>query len=733
MHYHKRKLALAMSHILLLASFEAFAQQVAPDTPPDTEDAVTLERVVATAQKRVEYILEVPAAINVIEGSWLESTGAGQLTDFAAYIPGFQVDSGGSPGKVSMALRGLAPLGTSATIGSYIDDTPLGSSGQTMAATTYALDLLPYDIESVEVLSGPQGTLYGASSMGGLVKYITRDADVNDVEMRAGVDASNVSNASKLGWGGRASFNMPLAPGKVGLRASVSRKYTPGYIDNSALGTKGQNGYDQLASRLALTWKIHDDASLRFQGIWQRVDADNTTKVALDALNHKPLTGTYTSINALAEPYKNDLDYYAATLDWNLGWATFVSASSFSKSTLSETQDLSATYGPLFPLFGIDQGLSDIRLDFDLEKWTQELRLASVSSDHVEWLAGAFFTGERANQRQNLIAYDNDGNGIAPLNPMADVALPSKYKESAVFADVTYKVSPRFDLSLGARLARNTQQFTQITSGALVGEASTPGRSSETVSTYKFSSRWHVSDDAMFYGRVASGYRPGGPNVSLPGVPISVKSDSTVNYEVGFKADLLDRRASLEIAAFSVHWKDMQVVAFTDTNLSYLDNAGGGKSKGVELSTLFRPMAGMRVGLNGAWTDAHLDNDVPPASGLVAGGRMPMTPKLSWSAIADYSFTLQNGWTASMGGAYRHVGNRVGLQGFAIDGYNALDLHADVGNHTWSARLFIRNAANSKGYMSIAPMVNGATGATSYLNGVPVQPRTIGIALDYRY
>lgn len=734
MHSRQHMLALAVSQACILAASGAFAAETAGEEPPaaDAERVVMLERVVATAQKRSEDIMQVPATISVLDGDWLEASSSRHLTDFAAHVPGFQVDSQGAPGKVSLALRGLAPIGTSATVGTYIDDTPLGSSGQMMAATSYALDLLPYDVESVEVLSGPQGTLYGASAMGGLVKYVTRDADVDYTELRAGVEVNSVDGASSLGHGARASFNLPIAPGRAGLRASVARNEVPGYIDNLALGTRDQNGYEQLAGRMALTWDLSDHARLRLQGIWQRLDADNTTRVALDAQGH-PLGGAHGSVSRVPEPYANDLDYYAATLDWDLGWAEFVSASSYSRSSLGETQDMSATYGPLFPLFGLAEGLSDIRLAFELEKWTQEFRLMARPSDRLEWLAGAFFTGEDGTQLQNLLAYDQDGAPIAALNPMADVALPNRYREDALFSDITYWFSPAFDASVGARVARNRQDYAQINSGALVGDGNTPGRSSETVSTWKLSARWRPGADTMVYGRIATGYRPGGPNVSLPGVPPMVESDTTVNYELGFKTDLFDRRASLEVAAFRIDWDDMQLVAFTDTGLSYLDNSGGATSQGVELSSLLRPAAGMTLGLNAAWIDARLDDSVPPASGMVAGARMPMTPEFSWSATFDYDFPLANGLDANVGAAYRNVGKRTGMQGFPIDGYRALDLQAGLGNQAWSLRLFVRNATNSKGHLSIAPVLNGATGAVSYLNGVPLQPRTIGLAIDYRY
>ncbi len=288
-----KRSALALACVLGMSGVAAAhaAGDDAADENPSRSEAVELERVVATAQKRVENVGEVPMAISVISEDRLETLNAGRLTDYAAYVPGFQVDSGGAPGVTSMSLRGLAPMGGGAIIGTYIDDTPVNPSNNKNRAGSYVLDMLPYDLESVEILRGPQGTLYGASSMGGLFKYITRAADTENHEFRAGMDVSTVSGAGDLGTGVRAAANFPLKEGRLGMRVSVARQTTPGYVDETNLGEKDANGYVQEAARLAFKLNITDNASLRLQGLWQKVDADSLAQVGLDPDTLQPVAG----------------------------------------------------------------------------------------------------------------------------------------------------------------------------------------------------------------------------------------------------------------------------------------------------------------------------------------------------------------------------------------------------------------------------------------------------------
>jgi outer membrane receptor protein involved in Fe transport len=182
---------------------------------PATTGTTTLQEVVVTAQKRTEDVQNVPSSVSVLSGAKLEELGATQLTDFASYVPGFNVVQGGAPGQDMLILRGLSLPSPTALVGTYIDDTPVGSSFAWLQTSNHALDLLPYDFERIEVLNGPQGTLYGANTMGGLLKYVTRQPDLDNVTGRVGAGLKENQDGSEFGWNGRASVNVPIVVGKA--------------------------------------------------------------------------------------------------------------------------------------------------------------------------------------------------------------------------------------------------------------------------------------------------------------------------------------------------------------------------------------------------------------------------------------------------------------------------------------------------------------------------------------
>ncbi len=718
---------------------EATAQE--PETAADaaapvSPDPVTLDTIIVTAHKRAEDMRDVPASISVISDAQLEDLHATQLTDFAAYVPGFQVGSGGTPGQTSLSLRGIVPISPGATVGTYLDDTPLGSSSFHARSAEFALDLLPYDVEQIEVLRGPQGTFYGANTIGGLLKYRTRAPDLQNFEIRAGADAFDVADAGDFGWGQRIGVNVPLVDDRLALRASFAHQHTPGYIDNAATGEKDQNEFAQQGARVALLWQASEDVSLQLSGMWQSVDSDDNATAVFDWPSLRPIGDGRSNVNRIAQPFEKALAYYSATLNWALGWADFVSATSYSDTTTRQVQDVTELFGVLFPLFGFPEGLSRFQLDLELEKWTQEFRLTSATGERVEWLVGTFFTHEDSKNFQLASAQSLDGAPIPGLDPLATAALPTTYKEYAVFGNLTYKFSERFDLSLGARWARNEQGFTQISSGAILPTVTVPGESTESVWTYSVAPRFHLSEDAMLYARVASGYRPGGPNVVITGAePPQVDSDSLVNYELGLKAEFLDRRALVDVALFYIDWDDIQINV-SEGGVNFRSNAGTAQSRGVELTTLFRPVAGLQLGVNGAYTDASLTEDAPSVSGL-AGDRLPSIPEWSAAFTADYSFPLRGDWAGRIGAGWRYVGERFSALESDPDrvrarAYSALDLNADLSNEHWTFRLFVKNATDKHADLNNGLLTDGF-GEPVFVFATPLQPRTVGVAVDVKF
>jgi iron complex outermembrane recepter protein len=725
-------LAVSTATGALAFSSGAAAQDAQPTPSRDDE-------IVVTAQKREQNLQDVPISISVVSGEAMQEQGAASLTDYAGYVPGLQVSTTGTPGQTTITLRGVAPLTASQTVGIYLDDAPVGSSAIYNRGGQFSLDLLPYDIERVEVLRGPQGTLYGASSIGGLLKYVTVAPSISTFSVKAGVEAFGIKGAGDLGWAGQTMFNAPLVEGKLGVTGSFAWRKTPGFVNsvnNAALDD--QNDYEQIGGRVALLWQASDRFSARLTAIYQDLDSNGNGVYAAD-LTGKRLGDGSSYNNYVPEAFRTELQYYAATLDYDFGGVTATSTTTHSTTHATQLQDATYAFGVLFPLLtggAIAPGITPFEINLGLRKWTQEVRLASPSGGSFEWLIGGFYTDEKSSNSQLVRSYDMAGNIIPALDPLATVGLPATYKEYAVFGNATLRFGERFEVTGGVRWARNEQTFRQISSGAIVPQANDPGTSEEDVVTWSVSPQFHLNDDAMLYGRVATGYRPGGPNVIVPNVPPSVDSDTLTNYEVGFKADLAGRAVSIDVAAFYMDWKDIQVTrAFG--GVSGQANGGKAVSKGVEGSLYVRPATGLTLALTGSYTDATLSEDVPEISGA-DGDQLPAVPKFSGSARLDYHADLGGTLSGDFGIGVRHASSRLSLVESdpltaRATAYTAVDLNAslNIGEH-WKLRAYARNLLDDDGELSRSTLTNGLN-EPSFLAITPLQPRTIGVAFDLSF
>lgn len=722
-----------------VGSGEDLTREPATTHSTSAPQEATVEEIIVTAQKRSERIQDVPGSVSVVGKDLLENLHVTQLTDVGAYVPGLQIASGGTPGQTTIILRGVAPLGPGATVGTYIDDTPVGGSSGYARNTSFALDLLPYDVQRIEVLRGPQGTLYGASTMGGLLKYVLTSPDVSDFQARLGADGFAIDGASDAGWGARAMINAPLVQDELGLLVSYARANTPGYVDNPQTGERDQNAVDQESARMSLLWRPTDKVSLTIGVLHQETVADGVGQVALSPTKPTPLlvAGDLNDNNYVGELFDKRIDYQSATLNWELGWADFVSATSYADTLTKQETDVTRTYGHVYPLFGSPAGLSEFFIELDLEKVTQEFRLASPAGRKVEWLLGAFYTDEKSGNHQLLTAQQFDGASIAALDPLFVGSIPSKYKEYAGFGGATLHVTDRFEVAAGLRYAKNEQSFRQTSSGSLVRTTDTPGSSSENVTTYSVSSSFHCNDDVMLYGRAASGYQPGGPNVVLPNIPPTYDSSTLTNYEVGLKSELWQRRALVNVSVFQISWSDIQIGATNAQGFSFFSNGGTARSRGMEADGSVRVTDELKLSATAAYTDATLTADAPSVGGL-SGDRLSNIPRWSGSLQADYTRALSGDWNAHAGVGLRMVGERNSSVthsrfSFRLPGYNALDLSADVSNSRWTVRLFAKNITNERAYLGYAVLSDGLTGQAAQLLGAVLQPRTVGVAMDVAF
>lgn len=744
------------------------AVSASPTPVPGTGQpgVATAEQVVVTANKREENIQEVPSSVSVINDVELDNLHATQMTDYAPYIPGLQVNSLGTPGQVTIALRGLAPISSGSTVSTYIDEIPAGSSGIYQRATLFQLDLLPYDIRRVEILRGPQGTLYGANSLGGLVKFVTLDPSLTQPEYRIGGGVATVNGSDEEGWDFHVGVSLPLISGQMATRLSYSANELPGFIDNVRNGEKDINSATQQGALGILLWQPNEMVTLRIMALGQKIDSDNNGYVALNAANEKPLYGDLRNQVFVNEPFKKTIGLLAGTIDINFGWATLTSATGYSNTETKQSVDATTTYGQAPLLLGLTTtGIAGFQINLNLDKFTEELRLTSKPGEAFLWQLGGFYTYERAANSQLVFLRQLNGTPFtgpnALLNTLTLLEIPSTYKEYAGFANASYNFTDRLSVGAGLRYSRNEQDFSEnVTEGILLPIANTPGSSNENVLDFMVSPKFKLDDTKSIYARIASGYQPGGPNVALPGVPSSVNSTTAISYEGGIKSEFFDHKLLFDIAGYHIDLSDIQVGAIVN-NVSALVNGGKATSDGMEFTIGYQPVKELSFGLNGSYTNATLSNDAPSLGGK-AGDRLPFIPDFQISFTADYFFPLWGahaataeaptrkdakaavsganssaGWNGHLSLGVRYVAETFSAvesspTAYRQDSYAALDLAADVTNGRYTFRVFARNVTDERAYETITPITN-ISGAVDHLTGVPIQPRTVGVEFDFRF
>lgn len=740
--YGRRAALAASAAIAALASIEAARADEAP---------TDVEAVVVTAQKREQALVEVPQSISVVSGSTLERQQAVTFSDYVKLVPGLQVVQS-TPGNARLIIRGINTGGIASTVGVYMDETPFGSSSGLVNGAVLAGDFDTFDVARVEVLRGPQGTFYGASSLGGVLKFVTNEPefDRHVVRARANVETAKGGGES---YGAAGVVNIPLGE-TLAFRATGTYRESAGFIDSIGTGgsdiAKDIDDSRSYGGRASLLFRPSDRLSLRLTALAQNIEANSASTVEADPTTLEPLYGRL-SLSQFV-PTFSDLRYrvYNATGEADLGFATLTSSTSYS----TQKQKLRDDY--TFNLSGLIEAVFGVPNEFLLnqntnnEKFTQEVRLSSKEGGRLEWLAGLYYNNEDGLIRQRLVAVQPGTlTEIGGLPVLGTTLLPSKYEEIAGFANVTLHLTDRFDLDLGGRYSRNEQSAEQTSDGALAGGPQSFSQdSSEEVFTYSIAPRFELTETASVYARVAKGFRPGGPNVvppsAPPEVPRSYDSDSALSYEIGFKAETADRRGSIDVALFHIDWKDIQLLAAVN-GFGVNINGGKAKSEGVEFNAAYQPKDGLFLSLNGAYTNAKLKDDAGPLVGGMAGDRLPFTPKLTLGFNADYRWQVSDTMEAFVGGSVRHVSSQSaafdadfrtanGRQREAED-YQVVDLRAGVDLGRFVIEAYAKNLGDSYGVVSTSAVT--ANGFDIYPNGAiaagVIRPRSIGVAVTAEF
>jgi outer membrane receptor protein involved in Fe transport len=706
-------------------------------------DASNLDEVVVTAQKVSQSVIDVPLSISVVGGDDLERTQSLNIQDYVKLVPGLQLTQA-TPGFGRLSLRGINTGGVASTVGVYVDETTFGSSSGLANGAILTGDFDTFDVARVEVLRGPQGTLYGASSLGGVLKYVTNEPQFDSFEGRVRATYESLADG-EASYSGAAMANMPVSD-KVAIRASGFYRKMGGFIDS--IGTADSdvaediNGSTVSGGRASMLFKSSEAFSLQLTAFVQNIDSDASSVVDSDPLTGETLYGGLTQSQYVGETTDVSYQVYNATAIWDLGFADLTSATSYGENEQKFLVDFTTLLSGFFPGFDAYN-----RQTTSVQRFTQELRLASHSNEKVDWLIGAYY-----NDEDGLIAQDVH---VVDRGTMNDVPLPftlgigtvdSSYKEYAAFANVTIKFTPNFDLTVGGRYSNNDQDVVQVSDGLLFGveeATTTPGGSSEDVFTYSIAPKFKINERMSVYARVAKGFRPGGPNVialdAPEGTPTSYGSDTTVNYELGFKGENDARNFAWDLAAFHIDWDDIQLLARVN-GVGINTNAGGAQSDGLEATLMFRPVDNLKLSLTGAYTDATLTEDTDE---LLVGGRegdrLPYTPKTSYTANADYEWPLADNRSAYLGVSFSHLDDVPAAfdpafvaendrQRF-LPAYDMLDVRAGWDFGTVSLELFGRNLTDDDGKTSDA---TGNTPNGAIATGV-IRPRSYGVTVTAEF
>ena len=741
---------------LALAPLCAFAQQ---DVAGSSSGDGVLQEIIVTAQKREERLQDVPVPVTAVTSEALLEQNKTKAEDFFSSIPGVNLQS--QYGRSQLAIRGITtgPASGNPVVGYTIDDVPFGSSTGNGGLFGAAPDIDPSELNHIEVLRGPQGTLYGAASMGGLVKYVLAEPSTERVSGSVGAGTQTSNDSSSLGYNVRGAINIPLSD-TFAIRASAATRSDPGYIDNVTTGERDVNESEVSGGRLAALWQPSDEVSIKFNALYQDRDAfgSGTEDVLVGRSKQSdwPGTGRVSTNNQL----------YSLVVNADLGNdIQLTSVSGYGRNENYDITDFSAAGIKGLWAFVFDPNNDPsvvnwgtiLRQDYSVDKVSQEVRLAMSIGSRIDWLIGGFYTHESAEYGIRTTAFDQDTGRIytqrdywpagepAPTGQPSTYDLPVvwdddvKFAEYAAFTNVTAHLTDQFDVQVGARYSKNKQEmqhreYTAFDPLGLFLNADVD----DTAFTYQVTPRFKFTPDHMVYARLATGYRTGGPNPSCGNVPCSYEPDTTKNIEVGAKGNFFAGAASYDVSVYDIEWKDIQLVEVDESDtFTFMENGGEARSQGIEASFEFTPSEGLLLSLWGTYMDATVKDAFPTQNIFVADGdRLPFSSRVSGRFSASQEFSLSGYMTAHVGGAVTYVGDRKGEFVGTPDqlslrqtypAYAQLDLNSGVTFDDWKINLFAQNVLDKRG-INGGGYYNQSNWNQNWFNYIP--PRTIGLSLQ---
>jgi outer membrane receptor protein involved in Fe transport len=760
----------------------AHAQDLPSSRPADQP----LQEIVVTAEKRESTVQKTPISMTAISGEQLQSQGTLNLLNVIQQVPGVSVRSAG-PGQTEFEIRGMSSSGgTSPTVGFYIDETPL-TPPATAQNGKVAVDPDLYDLNRVEVLRGPQGTLYGSGSMGGTIKLVTAQADLRKFTASAQTVDSGTEGGG-FNYGASGMLNMPLVEDRIALRVVGTYKYTDGWIDRIVLnnfpletnpscqpqGFYGCNrgnvfaarvqadhadaNWERLAgTRVSVAIKPIDELTITPSVLYQRI-----TMGGLSEFDDPPGTEAHYQPFDVAEPFADTFRLYSLVVKYDAALFNVTSATSWWSREQDQTQDESEIIqsGFGFPQFdtvnGLGAGAASITEIDRTRQLSQEIRVASNDQGPLRWLVGGFYQDFRTLTESYsfvpglITAY----GGAFGTDDFITFNQPTYLTQEAAFGEATYDVSSRFKVTAGLRWYTYSTNFVNRENGIVTGGLDykvTSGKASDNGINPKLNLAYEVSDTMMIYATAAKGFRPGAANTPVPitgadscapalaalgrnEAPTEYQPDTVWSYEIGEKAKLFDQRIILNSDVYYQRWSGVQQKIGLSCGFTFVDNAGSAISYGGEIEAQARVTSALTFSQSVGYTNARI-TDADAGTGLLRGGELQDVPSWTVSSSLTLSAPVTSGLNAVGYIRNNYVGNMqdVSYTRNNIPSYDLVDLRLGLARDDGarSVYFFITNVTDRHAH--IADTVAYSENLPSFERVATNQPRTFGIDLSLRY
>lgn len=716
---------------------------------------VVVEEIVVTATKRETTMKDTPAAIAAVSGDAIQQSQAFSLESFTRLDPSIQVNNRGV-GDNQIIVRGISSSGKP-TVGLYFDEaviTGLGLDGGSDNQPNIQL----HDMERVEILKGPQGTLFGAGSMSGTVRFITNKPDLSQASFGFTGSAAGVKDGNEL-FQGEAVANVPLIQDKLGARVVVWGDTGGGYIEQNRNGRQFKDVNDQTVwgGRLTLASQVTDAFKVTLMGLYQESEADGSQYFEFGQPD-------YQNISPTQEPFEDEIKLFSVIADYDAGFGTFTGTASYMDRELFFSRDSTPTANR-FNL-GVDLAYHQGQ---EISNFSSELRFASSFDGPLHFVAGVFYA-EQESEAENAALVANPDTGLAACRfhhdcvaggfATDDINSATSFvniDQFAAFGELEYKMTEKLTATVGLRYYEADISQRNITHQELRHPVFSPVQTEDILSldvgttqdelSYNFALSYALTGDTTLYTRVASGFRPGGANnadaAAQQGitVPEAYESDTLWSYEVGAKSYFFDRAMYAELAVYRIDWSDQQI-SLTDPGgtFVYIGNAGKSYVNGLELSVNAQPTDQLSLTFGATYTDSRLSEDMPsvtdpgvdPMPYGLDGDRIPYTPKWSFAGQVHYEVPFSAALTGYFNTNFNYRGASYTNFNSSFDDYREAEDYFLVGARfgvryeSWDTSLFIDNLTDEVPQIGLRVTGDGFRVYTT-------RPRTIGLRVSTRF